>query len=62
MVEVLPRDDAGGFVDNYDAALRAAVMQAEEEVSGAFYILHAALSKTGLLMPSHGEIEELEQR
>ena len=62
VLEVLPRDGAGGLVQNYDAAMRAAVIEAEEEEDGAFYILHAALSKTGLLMPSHCEIEELERR
>jgi hypothetical protein len=62
VVEVMPRGDTGGIVPNYDAAMESAVNAAEEEMSGAFYILHAALSKTGLFMPSHGAMEAMMER
>lgn len=60
--EVMPRSDVGGIVMSYDQAMMDAVNEAEATCPGGYYILHAALSKTGLLLPSHGVIEEIQSR
>ena len=62
VVEVMPRDIEGHLFPNFDVSMEVAVGAAEDEVPGAFYVIHAALSKTGLLMPSHKCVEDLLNR